>query len=202
MKHAISLMVVAALALLGTACAEETAPKKETSAIAQNTAGATPQSSGQPGNSRNGTESGSTRSAVDLMEAPFRDAKRSGQLPANTAVTVLERSGGWMRISSKGMTGWARLHQIRMGEGTESKSTSSGLTVLKNVGETGRSGTQGMVATTGIRGLSAESLKNAKPNPAAVTSLDRYRVTASQARSFAQEAGLTDQKVPALPLTE
>ena len=62
-------------------------------------------------------ETGTTRSAVDLMATPYRDAKPAGQLPSNTTVDILERRGGWLRISAQGKTGWARLHQVRAGEG-------------------------------------------------------------------------------------
>ena len=66
-------------------------------------------------------ETGTTRSAVDLMATPYRDAKPAGQLPSNTMVDILERRGGWLRISAQGKTGWARLHQVRAGEGPEAK---------------------------------------------------------------------------------
>ncbi|MBI3571341.1 MAG: SH3 domain-containing protein [Gammaproteobacteria bacterium] len=147
-------------------------------------------------------ESGTTRSAVELMATPYRDAKPAGQLPANTTVDILERRGGWLRIFANGKTGWAKLHQVRAGEGPEARKSGEGLAILKNVGQTGRSGSQGIVATTGIRGMSAEELKNAKPDPAAVKTIERYRVNASQAREYAKAAGLKETNVPALPKPE
>lgn len=147
-------------------------------------------------------ETGTTRSAVDLMATPYRDAKPAGQLPANTTVDILERRGGWLRIAAQGKTGWAKLHQVRAGEGPSAKKSGEGLAILKNVGQTGRSGSQGIVATTGIRGMSAEELKNAKPDPAAVKTVERYRINASQAREYAKAAGLKETSVPALPKPE
>ena len=143
-------------------------------------------------------ETGTTRVAVDLMATPFRDAKTVGQLPSNTTVDILERRGGWLQISARGKTGWARLHQVRAGEGPEAKKSGEGLTVLKNVGKTGRSGSQGIVATTGIRGLSAEELESAKPNPKAVESMEASRASDSTARDFARSAGLKEKDVPFL----
>jgi hypothetical protein len=143
-------------------------------------------------------ETGTTRSAVDLMATPYRDAKPAGQLPANTTVDILERRGGWLRISAQGKTGWARLHQVRAGEGPEAKKSGEGLAMLKNVGKTGRSGSQGIVATTGIRGLSAEELKSAKPNPKAVESMEASRASDTTARDFARSAGLKEKDVPFL----
>ncbi|MBI5783214.1 MAG: SH3 domain-containing protein, partial [Gammaproteobacteria bacterium] len=134
-------------------------------------------------------ETGTTRYAVDLMAAPYRDAKLASKLPENTRVEVLGRRGGWINITSKGQSGWVRLHQVRLGEGPEKKG-SSGLSSLWNVGQTGRSGSQGIVATTGVRGLSAEELKAAKPNPQAVAAMDAYKAGDAGARAYAHDAGL------------
>lgn len=143
-------------------------------------------------------ETGTTRASVSLMSGPYSDAKSTGQLPQNTVVDILERRGGWLRISTKGQTGWVKLHQVRAGEGPEAKKSGEGLAILKNVGKTGRSGSQGIVATTGIRGLSAEELKSAKPNPKAVEAMDASRASDSAAREYARSAGLKDKDVPFL----
>lgn len=143
-------------------------------------------------------EAGTTRTAVDLMATPYRDAKQAGQLPSNTTVDILERRGGWLRITGNNKTGWVRLHQVRAGEGPEAKSSGEGATMLKNVGKTGRSGSQGIVATTGIRGLSAEELKSAKPNPKAVESMESNRASDATAREYARRASLKDKDVPFL----
>lgn len=135
------------------------------------------------------------------MAAPYRDAKPSGSLGANLRVDVLERRGAWLRIASGDKNGWARLHQIRLGEGAEQKG-SSGFAALWNVGTTGRSGTQGIVATTGIRGMSADQLKDAKPNPEEVKKLEHYRANDQQARQLATAAGLKEKDVAALPKPE
>lgn len=143
-------------------------------------------------------EVGTTRAAVVLMSAPYRDAKQAGQLPANTTVYILERRGGWLRISTKGQAGWARLYQIRSGEGPQATKSGEGLSMLKNVGKTGRSGSRGIVATTGIRGLSAEDLKTAQPNSKAVEAMEAYRASDPVAREYARSAGLKAKDVPFL----
>lgn len=218
MKQWITLLSLVGLATLGTACGEktDTAEKTgtratesravETNGVAKNTApeNRTGTSAPAPAGSTGAAvrESGATRVAVTLMATPHSDAKPTGQLAANTTVDILERRGGWLRISAKGTSGWAKLHQVRVGEGPEAKSSGDGLAILKNVGETGRSGSTGIVATTGIRGLSAEQLTSAKPDPAAVKAIERYRVTAAQARDYAKAAGLKEASVPALPKPE
>ena len=211
MKRSITVAVLVGVAVLNAACAEETetakttkdagsVPQEETTVIAKNTPAAETAPAKSPGSVVR--ETGSTRSTVALMATPYRDAKPAGQLPANTAVDILERRGGWLRISAQGKTGWAKLHQVRTGEGPGIKKSGEGLAILKNVGQTGRSGSQGIVATTGIRGMSAEELKNAKPDPAAVKTIEGYRVNANQAREYAKAAGLKEASVPALPRPE
>ena len=54
-------------------------------------------------------------------------------------------------------------------------------------------------ATVGIRGLSAEDIANAQPNPAAVTQAEKMRLSADQARQFASTAPLKPRSVEALP---
>ncbi len=209
MKQLITLVSLVGLAALNMACADETGTTNagitttENNVVAKNASTTTKETSpAAKTTSTMAKEAGVTRSAVDLMATPYSDAKSAGQLPANTSVDILERHGGWMRISAKGKAGWAKLHQVRVGEGPEAKKSGEGLAILKNVGQTGRSGSQGIVATTGIRGMSAEELKNAKPDPAAVTAIERYRVTANQAREYAKAAGLKEKNVSPLPKPE
>src|SRR5438105_4424904 len=88
-------------------------------------------------------ETGTVRANVDLMAAPYSDAKSAGSLAANTRVEVLERNGAWIHVTAADKNGWVKLYQVRIGEGPE-KQGSSGLSQLWNVGQTGRSGTQGI----------------------------------------------------------
>jgi hypothetical protein len=215
MKHWITPILLVGLAALGAACSEETDTARktgttttdgtstvETKTAATSTGTAAKESAATKSTGAAVRETGATRAGVILMATPHSDAKPAGQLAANTTVDILERRGGWLRLSAKGTTGWAKLHQVRVGAGPEVTKPGEGLAILKNVGETGRSGSTGIVATTGIRGMSAEELKNAKPDPAAVKAIERYRVTASQAREYAKAAGLKEASVPALPKPE
>jgi len=143
-------------------------------------------------------ETGSTRADSELMAAPYRDAKSAGSLPGNTKVDVVERRGAWVRVKAADKDGWMRLHQVRLGDGNEQKG-SSGLGALWNISTTGRSGTQGIVATTGVRGMSADQLKNAKPDPKEFEKLERYRANDEQARDLAKAGGLKEKDVAFLP---
>lgn len=144
-------------------------------------------------------EGGQLRQATDLMTAPYRDATVVVQLPANTRVQIVERRGAWLRVSHGPQSGWVRLHQVRLGEGGETKASGEGGRMLWSLKETGRSGATGIVATTGIRGMSAEELKNAKPDRQGVSQIENFRASSDAARSYAQAAGLKEQKVPFLP---
>lgn len=135
-------------------------------------------------------EKGVMRYSADLMAAPFRDAKVVTTLKEKQRLEVTERKGAWLSITTddRKFKGWVRLHQVSVGDGT--------LTQVRN---TGRSGSSGLVATTGIRGLQAAQLKDAKPNEAEVQKLNSYRVDDAQAREHARERGLKETQVSELP---
>lgn len=146
-------------------------------------------------------EIGATRYAVDLRSAPKGDAPIAAQLPEAARVDILERRGAWLQVKADGASGWLRLHQVRLGEGAE-KTTSEGLRLLQNVGETGRSGASGIVATTGVRGLSAEDLKGARPDPKQVQALEAYRTNDALAREQARQANLRENNIAHLAKEE
>lgn len=54
-------------------------------------------------------------------------------------------------------------------------------------------------STIGIRGLEAEDLANARPDPDAVARMEAMRLSEAQARQFAAQASLTAVAVPVLP---
>ena len=212
MMRTISTIFLIGVAALSSACADENDKSKAAVGVAQNAA-TTKEETITIARSAGGVrdditvaknttgaarETGATRMTVDLMATPYRDAKKAGQLPANTPVEIHERRGGWMKISGNGKAGWAQLYQVLTGKGTQATRSGEGLVMLKSIGKTGRSGSQGIVATTGIRGLSAEDLKTAKPNPKAVESMEASRASDSTARQFARSAGLKEKDVPFL----
>lgn len=146
-------------------------------------------------------EIGTTRSAANLLSAPKSDAKTVGRVAENSRVEIMERRGAWLRIKRDSASGWLRLHQVRLGEGAQ-KTSSEGTKMLWKVGQTGRSGASGIVATTGVRGLSADDLKTAKPDPKQVQALEGYRANDAQAREQARAAGLRENKIAHLAKEE
>ncbi len=141
-------------------------------------------------------QSGIVRTDAELRAAPYTDAHLLATLPKDLQVGIQERRGGWIRVKSEAHgEGWVRLHQVRIGDSADrERSSFSGLSALWQ-SFTGRGGARGLVATTGIRGLEAQDLRNTQPDPEAVRALERYRAPEAEARAFAAAAGLQAQRV-------
>ena len=136
-------------------------------------------------------EAGFTNRATDLKERAAADARTVAPLPEGASIRVLERAGGWTRVEAEGRQGWVRVFHLRFPV-TAQAGESGG--VLGNVTSAlgfGRERAKGAtVATTGIRGLSPEDLKNASPDRAALARLETYRADKASAERFAREGRL------------
>jgi hypothetical protein len=143
-----------------------------------------------------GGDAAQTLASTGLKAEPFADAQAVGTLPANTAVEVLKRQGGWLQVkSADGLSGWLKMTSVKLDSGSGAKSGSTGLVEAFKAAQTGRSGNTGVTVATGVRGLSPEDLKNARPNTDEVKKLDNYAATKSQASTFASKAKLSSQQV-------
>jgi uncharacterized protein YgiM (DUF1202 family) len=133
-----------------------------------------------------------TRQA-ELRSTPFADGKTLQTLPQGTAVEVLKRSGGWYEVKAAGTRGWVRMWLLRF-----STTTGAGATTRDSVEmiQSGRAGSTYGTATTGVRGLSEEELRNAQPDAAALQQVEQLAVGADDARSFARAASLKASKAP------
>ena len=136
-----------------------------------------------------------------IMDKPFRDAKAIGTLKKGDNVNILKRKGGWLRISKGESKGWVRMMRVRRGKaggkpaaGTEAK----GVLGLAS----GRAGSGNVVASTGVRGLSEEELKEAAFNGKELKKLESFNVSNKDARVFAKEAKLVSRSVDFLPAPE
>ncbi len=133
-----------------------------------------------------GAEPATVIRATELKQDPASDAAAVAALAENTAVEALERKGGWTRVKAGGAEGWVRMLSLRYGAAA-AKPGDTGVTQLFNVARTGASGTQ---ATTGVRGLDAQQLANARPNPAELAKLQGFAAERSAAAGFAAEGAL------------
>ena len=132
--------------------------------------------------------------ADSLYEKPFADAKVLGKFAAGQAVDVQKREGAWYQVKAAGKLGWMRMLSVRRTAPAAAASAGS----LTQVA-TGRAGTGQIVATTGVRGLGEETLKEAPFSEAAVAAAEKYRVKPAEAEKLARAQGLAPRQVPPLP---
>jgi hypothetical protein len=129
--------------------------------------------------------------ATDLKQDPASDAATVAALAENAAVDVLERKSGWTRVKASNGEGWVRMLSLRFGAAA-AKPGATGVNQLFNVARTGTSGTQ---VTTGVRGLDAEQLATAQPNPAELAKLQQFAADRDAAASFAAQGKLDAKPV-------
>ncbi len=150
-------------------------------------------------------ESAVVKRATQLRDTPAESGASVAQLAANTVVTRSnERKSPWVRVSTaQGATGWVHMFDLGPQAGSASGAGNAATGGLRSLGGLfgGNSGsTTTATSTVGIRGLDAQDIANAQPNPAAVSQAEGLRVNADQARKFATTASLQSRTVP--PLAE
>jgi hypothetical protein len=133
-----------------------------------------------------------------LYSKPSSSASVAASVAKGASVNILAKQGGWLRVTAGKSTGWIRLLSVRAGAGGVG---GAGLGDVVGAATT-KSDPSRVVAVAGLRGLNEEDLKQAKFNADELARLDAASVTATQARSFAGQAGLAAVKVPALPKPE
>lgn len=139
-------------------------------------------------------ETGSALKADIIRKEPFSDAKKTGDITRGEQLQILGKKGAWLNVKTAKASGWVRLLSVKRG-------TSSGGNQIKGVLDvaSGRAGTGKVVATTGVRGLNEEELKNAKFNEVEVKKLESFTITSQQAQQFAKSGGLKAIKFNYLP---
>lgn len=149
------------------------------------------------------------RKMTELRQEPAADANVVSHLNINTAVTRLQgRQGAYVQIQTQdNQTGWVRMFDIEAsnpapapaGSGTgAAKDALRGLTSL--FGASSRKTESSETATLGIRGLGAQDIAQALPNPAELATAQSYQASADQAKAFAAQATLQTQTVAELPV--
>ena len=138
-----------------------------------------------------GQEQAFTNRATDLRERGANDAKALATLPENTPVKVLARSGGWTRVEADGKSGFVNVFHLRFPASVQTQSSGGNpLSSVTSFLGGGRSSEKATIATTGIRGLSPEDLKNAAPDTAALAKAHSYRADKPAAERFARDGKL------------
>ena len=133
---------------------------------------------------------------TELRSQPQNTASVVDTLQTKDSVDITARKGAWANVkTSAGKSGWVRMLNLRTGSGQRGD---AGIGALASVFKTGSSGN---TVSTGVKGLSAEQLQNATPNPAEVQRLNTYAVKVADARSFAKQGKLAVKQVEPLPET-
>ncbi|MBI5016152.1 MAG: SH3 domain-containing protein [Deltaproteobacteria bacterium] len=144
------------------------------------------------------TSPGATLRETPLQQKPFSDAAVVATLPAKTDLEVLGRQGGWLKVLAKGKEGLVRMLHVRASVATGQASVGTQVQGVATLA-TGRAGKGNIVATSGIRGLSDEELKAAKPNPTEFKKLDGFAVSDEEAKQYAARVKAEAREVPYLP---
>ncbi|NNU45352.1 SH3 domain-containing protein [Ramlibacter montanisoli] len=151
-------------------------------------------------------EAAVTRRATELRDAPAETGRSIASLPAQEPLTrTSERRGPWVQVrTAGGATGWVHLFDV--GPATSAAQAGGGGNLLGGAlrGVTslfggGGTRTTQTATTAGIRGLGAEDLAQANPNPAAVSQMEGMRASESDARSFADRSAWRTVAVDPLP---
>ena len=141
-------------------------------------------------------ETGTALKDDNIRAEPYADAKMTGKFTRGDKLEILSKQGAWLKIKTSKNTGWVRLLSVKRGSTTSSGNQTKGVLDIAS----GRAGTGQVVATTGVRGLSAEELKGAKFNEAEVKTLEGYTQSSVQGQQFASSGGLKAVKFAYLPV--
>jgi len=133
----------------------------------------------------------------NITSGPASDASVVAAVPNATAVSIIERQGGWYHVRlASGQDGWLPMTSIRFNSGTTGTTQS---TDWSSLFQSGRSGASGSTATTGVRGLNTGDIANAKPDIKAVESLDKWQAKSKEAKEFAAAVPLKSNDKGYLP---
>ncbi len=139
-------------------------------------------------------EMGSALKADVVRAEPYTDAKKIGNFARGDKLEILIKKGAWLKVKTSKDSGWVRLLSVKRGTSKGGNEAAGVLDVAS-----GRAGTGQVVATTGVRGLNEEELKNAKYNATEVKKLEGYTQTSKQGQQFAKSGGLKAVKFAYLP---
>jgi len=138
-----------------------------------------------------------TARATDLLAQSAADAAVIAQLPADTKVEVLRRSGAWNEVkTASGQTGWVRMLALRLGDGKAGAAPAGGnpLAAVGNLLGGGRT-TGTATVTTGVRGLDVEDLQNASANQDELKKMLKFATDKKTAAAYAQRSKLVASKI-------
>lgn len=137
-------------------------------------------------------EAGTTARTTPLKADARAESATLTTLPSGTSLSVLTRTNGWARVQTPDKkAGWVNVFHLRMQATSNAESSSGGLfSSLSSLLSPKREANK-TIATVGIRGLSEEDMKNAKPNPAELSKLKSFAMSKADAEAAARRARLS-----------
>ena len=131
--------------------------------------------------------------AVDLKAQPASDARTVTALPVGQAVDIVARQGAWVQLKAGAALGWAKMFDVRLAPIAGAAKPSGGNEALNLA-----MGNRGSSVTTGVRGLDADMLEKASPNPREFDKLLTFVRNKEQATAFARAGKLVTRDVAVL----
>lgn len=140
---------------------------------------------------------------TQVRKNPSFGSKKIQTVKKGEQLNKLQRKGGWIQVQGDQSKGWMRSYELRSSKvqfTTSSSAVKPGLSgtiqglsrsTASLFGNNASSTTRkSVVATLGVRGLSEDELKNAKPNYKAVDALASYQSNKKQSKALAVAASL------------
>lgn len=132
--------------------------------------------------------------ATDVRQKPFLDAPSQGQLSAGSVVDIQQHNGAWLLVKSATVQGWVKLLNVRpKASYAQANPAASGASSLAGMLT---SGIKGNSVTTGIKGLTSDSLENKEPNYNDIDRIHLFTIDAALAEQTAKAALLKRVDVP------
>lgn len=140
------------------------------------------------------TPAGAQATARDaiLRADPQAGAREVARLAAGTRLAILKRDGFWVQAGAGGARGWLRMTELSFAQ-------PGGAANLATI-DSGRLGKHNIVASSAARGLSADELRQAAPDFAAVAALASLGAEPAALRAFRNQGGLDTVTVAPLRL--
>ena len=129
---------------------------------------------------------------TEMKAKPFSDASTITKLAESSKVDVLARQASWIQVKADGNNGWVKMLSLRFDQPPAGSTASSNVGVLFNIAATGKGGS---TATTGVRGINEEALKNPTPNPTALREVNELKVSAAEVQAFAKAGKLSPKNM-------
>ncbi len=127
-----------------------------------------------------------------LKEKPQSQSKDVGQISKNAAISILTREGGWYQVKAiTNLSGWVKMLSVRF----DRKPYRPGKLGIGSVLSVMTTGHSDVTATTGVRGLSEEDLRNARPDFSALAKLVAFQANTTVATNFARKGRLKTNKI-------